>query len=388
MIYFDNASTSFPKPNEVANEIFNYIQNFGVSPGRGAYPMAEKAAELVTETRALLQSVIGAPRAEDIVFTLGATHSLNIAINGYLKPGDHVLICSWSHNSVIRPIDTLKRKGVITYDVYNIDDNGKISMDAFKSLIKDNTKMVICNHASNVIGVIASIDEITSLCQSRGIKFMLDCTQSLGYVPIDVSRDPIDFLAGTGHKTLLGPSGVGFLYVKDSTTLDPLMVGGSGGNHSTSPYHPIQMPHKFEAGTLNTTCIAGLKGSLEYICSHGFKNIAARSMHLLNYLITTMSGIDEVILYGTLDLNTKVPTLSFNLANKLPSEAAHLYEERGFCLRSGIQCAPLIHKTLRTLPTGTLRISLGHYNTEDEIDLFIAATKNIITEEMYAKTCA
>lgn len=350
--------------------------------------MAEQAAELVSTARELLRSIIGAPNAEDVVFTQGATHSLNLAIQGYLKPGDHVLICSWSHNSVIRPIDTLKRKGVISYDVFNVNDDGKISLDAFKALVKENTKMVICNHASNVIGVIASIDEITAFCRSRNIKFMLDCTQSLGYTPIDVSKDSIDFLAGTGHKTLLGPSGIGFLYVKDSTLLDPLMVGGSGGNHSSSPYHPIQMPHKFEAGTLNTTCIAGLKGSLEYIRNNGFKNIAARSMYLLNYLISALSKIEEVILYGTLNINAKVPTLSFNVAGKLPSEAVHYYEERGICLRSGLQCAPLVHKSLRTLPTGTLRVSLGHYNTEDEIDLFINTTKNIIREEIYAKTCA
>jgi len=388
MIYLDNASTSFPKPREVSFAIQEYLNNYGVTPGRGSYYLAHKAEELVIQTREMLAQLIGAKKETHVVFTQNATHSLNLVIKGFLKQGDHVLICSYSHNSVIRPIDTLKRKGLITYDIFEVNPDGSIDKNYFCSLIKENTRLVIGNHASNVIGVISQILDIAPHCQSKNIRFMLDCTQSVGYASIDVDNMPIDFLAGTGHKTLFGPSGIGFLYIKNPRELETLMEGGSGGNYSFSPFHPSNMPFKYEAGTPNTTCIAGLKGALDYIAKISFEEISKKSMNLTKYAWEQLTQIDEIVIYGTNEMKKKVPIISFNVLGTLANEIAQQYANHGICLRSGLQCTPIIHKQLKTIPTGTLRISTGHYNKVSDIDKFIQITKTIIQRAEYGKTCA
>lgn len=386
MIYFDNASTSFPKPPEVISSINDYLNDYGVSPGRGVYSLSDKAEDLIAKTREQLAGLVGGAHADHLVFTNNATHSLNIVIKGFLKPGDHVLICSYSHNSVIRPVDTLKRKGLITYDVFTIDSNGDVDFDLFASSFKSNTRLVICNHASNVIGVVSPVLKLAEVCKNFGAAFLLDCTQSLVYLPINMEAMPIDFLAGTGHKTLLGPTGVGFLYVKNPQKVETLCEGGSGKNHSGSPFHPSQMPHKFEAGTLNVTCIAGLKGALDYISKSSFDKIAQKSMNLMKYAWDQLMNIDEAILYGTAEFQKKIPIISFNLAGALPNEMAYLYSTLyGICLRSGLHCAPLVHKTIGTLPTGTIRLSLGHFNEYEEVDRFMTATKEIIAKSTSSK---
>lgn len=385
MIYLDNASTSFPKPREVISSIDQFLTNYGVSPGRGSYSLANQAEHLLSKTRQSLSQMIGGDRHDHLVFTNNATHSLNLVIKGFLRNEDHALICSYSHNSVIRPIDRLKRLGKITYDIFHIDQKGGVNLAQFEASIKDNTRLVICNHASNVLGVVAPIAELAHLCYARGIAFLLDCTQSLGYFPIDISLTPIDFLVGTGHKTLLGPTGIGFLYVKNPECLETFLEGGSSGNHSISPFHPSIMPYKFEAGTLNMTGIAGLNGALEYINKISYVQIAKKSMELTKYAWNKLKEIKEVILYGTEEMSLKVPIISFNIKGIISSEAADIYNEKyQLCLRSGLQCAPLIHKIMGTLPTGTLRISFGHLNTTEEIDCFINATKSIIKHTKYS----
>lgn len=388
MIYFDNASTSFPKPQEVVKNICHYLEKCGVSPGRGAYPLSEQAEEIVSETRSLLNEFLGGENENHVVFTQNATHSLNLAIKGFLKQGDHVLVCSYSHNSVIRPLENLKRKGVITYDVFELTSDGFVDLEALNQKILPTTRLLIANHASNVIGVISPIIAIGELCRSKSIRFLLDSTQSLGYCPISLKSMPIDILVGTGHKTLMGPSGIGFIYLKYPREIGSLFEGGSGGNLSSSPFHPIQMPYKFEAGTINTTCIAGLKGGLTYLKNRGSDSIRRDAMELTEYAWKQLENINEVVLYGTSDMSKKVPIISFTIKGTLPSEMAYLYAQNNICLRAGIQCAPLVHHSIATLPTGTLRISFGHLNTKDEIDTFIHLTKLIIAEKKYGKTCA
>ena len=387
MIYLDNPSTSFPKPKSVAHAIYEYVTSCGVSPGRGSYHLAEQAEQVVQKTRCLLAELLGASSENSIVFTNNATHSLNLAIKGTLQAGDHAIICSYSHNSVIRPLETLKRTLGISYDVIEVSLSGSINLHDVEGKIKPNTKLACFTQASNVIGVVSQYEHAASLCRSKNIRVLLDCTQSLGYCPIAVETMPIDFLAGTGHKTLLGPSGIGFLYVKNHKCLNTMIEGGSGGNYSLSPFHPSQMPYKFEAGTPNTTGISGLKGALEYIQEVTFETIATTSMNLLYLAWNRLSEIDEVTLYGADPRQCKkVPIISFTLSGTLPTELAHQYDAAGICLRSGTQCAPLIHKTLGTLPTGTVRIGFGHYNTQKDIDLFIQTTKSIIRKAHYAKT--
>jgi cysteine desulfurase/selenocysteine lyase len=384
MIYLDNASTSFPKPLELVSSIDFYLRNFGTTPGRGSHSLAKQAQNLVSETRALIGHLIGTQSVNNIVFTMNATHSLNLIIKGLLNQGDHVLICSYSHNSVIRPLEDLKQKKLITYDVFEVSSEGEINKEEFQKKIKKNTRLVIGNHASNVLGVLSSVLEIASFCKSQNIYFLLDATQSLGYAEIDVDAMPIDFLVGTGHKTLLGPSGVGFAYIKHPKLVNSLLQGGSGGNNSSSPFHPENMPDKFEAGTLNTTAIAGLKGSLEFLLKSDLKKLAQESIDLIQYTRNQLSQINQIIIYGSKDSKRKTPTLSFNISGILANEANYIYEKKGFCLRSGLQCAPLTHKTLGTFPAGTIRISVSHYNTKEEIDQFIQTTKELIQETIYA----
>ena len=389
MIYLDNASTSFPKPKSVANSIYEYLCSYGVSPQRGSYHMAEQAEMVVQKTRSLLAELLGASSENSIVFTNNATHSLNLAIKGTLQANDHAIICSYSHNSIIRPLETLKRTLGISYDVIEVSPNGSINLQDVQCKIKPNTKLACFTHASNVVGVVSQYEPAACFCRSKNIQVLLDCTQSIGYCPISVETMPIDLLAGTGHKTLLGPSGIGFLYVKNHKSLSTMVEGGSGGNYSLSPFHPSQMPYKFEAGTPNTTGISGLKGALEYIQKVSFEQIVNTSMNLLHLAWNTLSELKEATLYGAGPLQCKkVPIISFTLSGTLPTELAHQYDEAQICLRTGTQCSPLIHKTLGTLPTGTIRIGIGHYNTPRDIDLFIQTTKSIIRKTHYAKTCA
>lgn len=380
VIYLDNASTSFPKPEEVIKYIQEYLTHYGVSPNGGSYSLAQEAERIVFETRKKMCELIQGKDPNNLIFTYNATHGLNLIIKGYLKEGDHALICSYSHNSVIRPLEHLKQRGIITYDIFPIDAEGHIDLNAFTNRVKSNTRLVICNHASNVIGVISSIKEVMNLCEHLCIPFLLDCTQSLGYVPIDVSKMPIDFLVGTGHKTLLGPSGIGFVYIKNPERVKSLMEGGNEELRSASTFQPSLVPYKFEAGTLNTTCIAGLMGALTYLFLHSFEEIAKKSMILTEYVWKGLTEIEEITLYGTNDMAKKIPIISFNINSFFPSEIANLYHKKGFCLRHGIQSAPILHKDLGTLPTGTLRISPGHYNTKEEMDLFLSTTKELIME--------
>jgi cysteine desulfurase family protein len=385
----DNGSTSFPKPKEVKESIANYLDNFSVSPGRGTYLLAEKAEAMVNTTRQYLAEIIGTKKPEYINFTLNATHGLNVAIKGSLRENDHVLICSWSHNSAIRPLEKLKREGKIDYTQFEVSSEGEINLDLLEKLFQPNTTLLILNHASNVIGVKAPAFEIGKLCQKKGVTFLLDCTQSIGYIPIHFDNDPIDIIVGTGHKTLLGPSGIGFFIGKNPKKIETLLEGGSGSSFSLSPFHPATMPYKFDAGTINGTGIAGLMGSLTYIQKRGLDTIASQAMAQAKYAWENLEQIEEVTLYGTADFIKKVPIISFNIKNFLPSEVAffldHSYQ---ICVRSGIHCAPWIHQSLNTLPGGTIRLSFGHTNTFEQTNILQKAIKQLIYEAKNEQTCA
>lgn len=387
MIYLDNASTSYPKPQLVMDGIHKYMNNFGVSPNRSMHKLANQASILLDETRQMIADLIKAEDKNHIVFTNNATHALNFAIKGVLKQEDHVLVCNYSHNSVLRPLEHLKRLNKINYDFFEIDQNGDIDFNAVKSKIRSNTRLVIMNHASNVIGVKSSSKEMSKFCKKHDLLFLLDVTQSIIYEPINVKEEDIDLIAGTGHKSLLGPTGVGFLYVKDAASIESLMEGGSGGTSSLSPIHPMQLPHKLECGTLNMTSISGLHGALSYIFEESIGTISSHSLDLIKILWKKLDDIDEIVKYGTSNFGKKVPILSFNIKNILPSEAAYRYNaDFGICVRAGIQCSPKLHHYIGTLPTGTIRVSSGPFNTTDHIKVFIEATKKLIKEGNYNKT--
>lgn len=387
MIYLDNASTSFPKPPAVIAGVTDYLKNFAVSPSRGSHLLAKHAESIVTDTRQLIANLLGVANRSHIVMCSNATHALNIVIKGALSQQDHVLICNYSHNSVLRPIESLARKKIIKYDVFNIDAFGKVNVHSIESKIKPNTKMLILNCASNVIGVKAPVKLISEICKRHNILLLLDVTQAILYDEINNASLQADFIAGTGHKSLLGPTGSGFLYVRDPNIVSPLIEGGSGGISSVSPVHPQILPHKFEAGTLNMLAIAGLHAGLLYITKIGAQKIAQHTMELTRYLWQNLQDIPEITLYGSNDFTSKVPVVSFTIDLLLATEAAFIYEKKyEICIRAGIQCAPLLHRLIGTFPVGTIRASPGAFNTKEDIDQFVLATKQIIYEVTHGKT--
>lgn len=377
-IYFDHASTSYPKPFTVLEEIENYLKNIGVSPGRSSYKRAQAAEEVVFETRGLIAALINAESPYRIIFTLNATHALNIAIKGTLSAGDHVVTTDWEHNAVLRPLETLKQAGMITYDVVCSDDQGKFVIEDFERYIKSNTRVIIVNHGSNVLGSVISLEQIGDIAKRHNILFIVDGSQTAGLIDIDVKRCNIDFLAFTGHKSLLGPSGTGGLYVKYPEKMKTLYEGGTGLN-SISSLQPETMPAKFEAGTMNYLGIAGLLGSLKYLNNRGRAELYKENMAITNYCLAKLQEMSEIVIYGSV-IGKELPIVSFNVKNGLPQEIAYLLDnEHNIMVRSGLHCAPLIHKALKTFPHGTVRISFGCQNSFDHIDIFINALKNIIS---------
>ena len=377
MIYFDNASTSWPKPKEVLDGISSYFHQIGVSPSRGGYQQAIRADQIVFETRILLANLFNILDPDHVCFTLNATQSLNIVLKGLLKDGDHVLISNFEHNSIIRPLEKLGKTKNITYSIYECNKEGFFDSQQIEKLITDKTKLIICNHASNVIGVLNPLKNISQIAQKHNLLFLVDCAQTAGHIKIDVEKYKIDFLAGTAHKSLLGPSGVGFLYVRDPDLIDTYSEGGSGHN-SASKNHPETMPLKFESGTLNYLGIAGFNASLRYLKEKKYTHTHTYSMRLLQKLILKLSEIDEIFIYGTQDFAFKIPLISLNVKGLFATECAYILDkEHAICTRGGLQCAPLIHKTISTFPHGTVRVSLGYKNSLQEIETFINAIKKI-----------
>lgn len=377
MIYFDNASTSWPKPSALLEEMQIYLREIGVNPSRGNYSRATFAEAFINKTRSVLSSLFNIKNPRHLSFTLNATHSINIVLKGLLKAGDHVLISNFEHNAVVRPLEKLVKTHGVSYSIYESNSEGFFDLKKIESLITENTKLIICNHASNVIGVISPISDIGKIAQKHGLLYLVDCAQTAGIIEIDVENDQIDFLAGTSHKTLLGPPGAGFLYVKDPSKLETLYEGGSGYN-SLSKKHPEITPLKFEAGTLNYMGIAGLYGSLKFLEAKGLKEIYKLEMKLTQYLLENLSQIEYVKIYGTDKMDFKIPLVSFNLKSQYSSETSYILDKKySISVRGGIQCAPLIHKTINTLPHGTTRISFGPHNSLEEVDVFIKAMKEI-----------
>lgn len=375
LIYFDHASTSRPKPPEVMQEISSFLETIGASPGRGGYFLAEAAETVVAEVRGKLAAMLQAEHADQIAFTHNGTHAINIVLKGLLQKGDHVIISNFEHNAALRPLHSLFMQRGITYSVWSANGEGFFDLQALKQSVQENTKLLVLNHASNVLGVLSPVKEVGAIAQSRKIPLLIDVAQTAGMFPVDFAACA-DYIAGTCHKSLLGPSGVGFLYVKDPDTLSPLYEGGSG-QHSLSLFHPEISPDKFESGTLNYMGIAGLKGGLSYLETHGQHSIRKKAMGLTQEAIRMLQELPEVTLYGTQSIEHKVPLLSFNLRGFFASEVGYLLNAQGICVRSGLHCAPLMHKSLGTLPQGTVRLSFGHQNTMEEVNQLVAALKKI-----------
>jgi len=304
---------------------------------------------------------------------------INLALKGFLKAGDHVLTSSMEHNAVMRPLKRLENPplGGISKTVVQCSKEGFLNSKDIEREIKPNTKLIIITHASNVVGTILPIREVGEIAKKKGIAFLVDAAQSAGLLPIDVQRDNIDMLGCTGHKSLFGPQGTGFLYIKDGLDIKPLIEGGTGSN-SESDEMPDFFPDKFQAGTLNTPGIAGLGAGIEFIQKEGLKNIRAKELHLTTEIMNGLKNIKGVKLYGSLNPLDRVAVVSFNIEGKDPADVGNILNEKyDIMSRVGLHCAPNAHRTIGTFPEGTVRVSVGYFNTEGDIDKLIKAVKDI-----------
>lgn len=375
-IYFDNAATSFPKPESVYKAVSDTLRKYGSSPGRGGHKMSLQTERIIFETRERIASFFNIPQSSNVLFTFNVTMGINLALKGFLKAGDHVITSSMEHNAVMRPLKRLEKEGV-SKTVVQCSKEGFLNPKDIEKEIKPNTKLIVITHASNVTGTILPIREVGEIARKNGIAFFVDAAQSAGLLPIDVQRDNIDMLGCTGHKSLFGPQGTGFLYIKDGLDVKPLIEGGTGSN-SESDEMPDFFPDKYQAGTLNTPGIAGLGAGIEFIQNEGLKKIRDKELHLTTEIMNRLKDIKGVKLYGSLNPLERVAVVSFNIEGKDPAEVGNILNEKyDIMSRVGLHCAPNAHRTIGTFPEGTVRVSVGYFNTEGDIDKLIKAVKDI-----------
>ncbi len=374
MIYFDNAATSFPKPSAVTKEVVRCLDTYCGNPGRSSHRLALLAAEKIYDCRCKIAELVKINSPESVVFTYNATYALNFAIYSLAEENMHILISDMEHNSVYRPVYKLKKEGKCDYDVFKTDGN---IIENLTSLLRNNTKLLVCTHISNVSGRVLPIKEISNFCQENGICFILDASQSAGHIDININELGCDVLCAPGHKGLFGIQGSGFAIFKNKEKIKELVVGGSGIN-SLSPLMPQNLPERLEAGTLSTPAIASLCAGIDYIQDVGINQIEEREAVLRYLLLERLTAIDTLNL---LDLDKKCSNvISFSCEKILPEKLGALLDRSGICVRSGFHCSPLAHKALGTFEKGTVRISLGYFNTINEIDTFYKKIKEIIKE--------
>ena len=381
MIYFDNAATSFPKPASTLEAMANYLTKVGASPGRSGHRASVEASRIVYEARELVAKLFNISDPLRIVFTKNATEAINTVLLGMLKPGDHVVTSSMEHNSVMRPLRYLSRRGV-EVSVVSCTESGVLDPRRVREAIGPQTKLVALTHASNVTGTILPIEEVGEVLRSYpSIGFLVDAAQTAGTTAIDVEAMKIDFLAFTGHKSLFGPPGTGGLFIREGweEQIEPLERGGTG-SRSEWEEQPAFMPDKFEAGTLNTLGIAGLKAGVDFVLHEGVEKIRKKERILTERFLSGLEAFDEdVKIYGAREEKDKIALVSFNISGLSPSYVAQVLDENwAIMCRPGLHCAPSAHRTIGSFPVGTVRFSFGYFNTEEEIDLALEALKSLI----------
>lgn len=382
-VYLDNASTTFPKPKVVADSIYNYLVNIGGNANRSNHSNALESNREIFLARERIAKLFNYDKIENVIFTNNITSSLNILIKGTLKKGDHVITSSIEHNSVIRPIISCKENLNVEVDFVEVTPDGFINPNDIEKLIKDNTRLVVITHASNVIGTIQPIKEIGSICKKHGIFFIVDTAQSAGTVPIDFKEINASALAFTGHKSLLGPQGIGgFIIDDDLNNVCSTIIEGGTGSLSHEVHQPTFMPDKFECGTLNIPGIVGLSNAIDFINKVGINNIKEKNSILYRKLLNGILDIDRFEVYGDITGSKSTTSLSFNLKGVDTSELSFYLETHGISNRSGLHCAPMCHKSIGTFPNGTVRLSISYFNTEDDIYYVLSILKKA-SEELY-----
>ncbi len=376
MIYLDNSATTFPKPASVIQAMNNASRNYSFNPGRGGYRQSLKASEIVYNTRSKVKSFFNALSEESVIFTYNCTHALNMAVKGVLNRGDHAVISSLEHNAVLRPIQRLADSGFITYTVAEVvPGDDEQTLDNFRKAINSRTRLFVCTHASNVFGIRLPVERLCALAHSYGILFCLDAAQSAGLLDIDVSREKYDYVCCAGHKYLYGPMGTGILIVNNDTALKTLIEGGTGSESADSAM-PLYYPDRLEAGTANVAGIAGLGAAIDYLSSKGIDNIVKRETRLVTGLKNRLHTIEGLKVYENYD---GVPVFSLSI-DGFDSErvARYLSEQSDIAVRSGLHCAPLAHRQMGTLDSGTVRVAPGIFTTENDTQILFKTLRKMI----------
>ena len=376
-LYVDNAATSYPKPPDVVEAVTRYLRDNGSPAGRGAYRQALEVERELAECRRLLAELFGVPRASSVIFTSNGTDSLNTAILGLCRPGDHVIASTWEHNSVLRPLRMLSDVRGVEVTLLEPEAQGVVSPAAVRAALRPNTRLVCLQHANNVIGTVQPIADVGQVVREHGAFFLVDAAQSAGHLPIDLNAMSIDMLACPGHKGLLGPLGTGVLVLQDraAEALSPLHYGGTG-THSEDDLQPQQLPEKFESGNLNVPGLVGLRAGLQWRTQQDAEALRTREHDFTHELWTRLSSLPHVTLLGPAPTETpRIGVISLQLADYAPQDAAAILDEHfGIQCRSGLHCAPGVHRSLGTLAAGgTLRLSWGPFLPVDAVDTLVAA---------------
>ncbi len=382
-VYLDNAATSFPKAPGVGEAIKNFVEKSATNINRSGYNVGFTAEELVFETREMICDLVNFTKTENIIFTVNATTGLNILIKGVLKPGDHCLVSSVEHNAVMRPLNQISQIGVECTRI-PCDSKGKLDVATIPKLIKSNTKAIIMTHASNVTGTILPLKEVGQICAKSDLYFIVDGSQTLGSLPINFTDAGIHALAFTGHKSLLGPQGIGGFVVSPilADKIEPLICGGTG-SLSEREEQPMILPDKFEAGTINLPGIAGLHQALKFIMQTGIDAIRLHELELTQALLGGLKALPNIRIIGSSEMKERTSLISIDCLKHDNADVAYtLQKEYGIRTRCGLHCAPAAHKTVDTFPQGTIRFSPGYFNTKKEMDYTISSLQKILTEPL------
>lgn len=398
LIYLDNAATSFPKPPQVTQAMIYFMDHVGANPGRSGHALAREAGQIVQSTREGLARLFNVDDESRICFTLNITEALNAVFLGYLNRGDHVVTTAMEHNSVMRPLVFLQEAGYITLDIAPCDRKGFLNIGAMAKLLRKDTRLVVLNHASNVCGTLQDVAAVKAAIGH--IPLLLDTAQTAGAYPIDAKALEIDVLAFTGHKGLMGPQGTGGFYVREGIELRPFKRGGTGSK-SEDLHQPDFMPDSMESGTQNNVGIAGLGAAVEFILGEGVEKIRHHEEELTRALLNGIYDLRNVAIYGPLDPARQTATVSITFDSTLAEDSEgslgcgavnlewfndsvstgeaedRLSSQYNILVRVGLHCAPMAHQTIGTFPDGTIRLSMGYFNTLEDIELAVQAIRRI-----------
>ncbi|MBN1277497.1 MAG: aminotransferase class V-fold PLP-dependent enzyme [Deltaproteobacteria bacterium] len=380
-IYFDNAATSWPKPEAMIKAMADFNAHVGANPGRSGHRLSVEASRIIFNARETIASLLGAGDPHTVIFTRNATEGINTIVRGLLKPGNHVITSGMEHNSVMRPLRALEAEG-IELSIVQCSGTGDIVTDDVIAMIRKNTRMIIITHASNVTGTIMPVAEIAEMAHAKGVLVCVDAAQSAGSLPINVLKDNIDILVFTGHKSLNGPQGTGGFFIRKGleNLVSPLERGGTG-SRSEFEEHPDFMPDRFESGTPNTIGIAGLGAGAAHVAAIGIDTIRKHEISVTGLFLDGISSIKGIKIYGDMNPQRRTALVSFTIEGLSPSEISFELDERfNIMSRPGLHCAPSAHRTIGTFSDGTVRFSFGIFTTEEEIMTAINAIETLSLE--------